>query len=90
MAAEGFLASFQLQANVAGVGFITPMAPAPLGQVLFDVEFNPVGTGTHTFMESAITVVPEPAEYALFFGVALAVWCAARRVTNRVKVKDPA
>ena len=78
-AASGFLYSFSLMANSAGIGSITPSAAAD-GTVLFDTSLSPAGTPS--FSGGTITVVPEPGTLALFgmAATALLVFKLRRRV----------
>jgi hypothetical protein len=67
VAASGFLVSFQLLAEAAGSGNITPAQTSVGAPVFFDVDLNNV-PGAPSFVGSPITVVPEPFALTLGFG----------------------
>jgi hypothetical protein len=72
VAAAGFLVSFQLQAEAAGSGSITPLSPGG-APVFFDTDLVNL-PGNRTFAGAPITVVPEPAILALGLGGILLVF----------------
>ena len=73
VAASGFLVSFQLLAEAAGSGNITPAQTSVGAPVFFDADLNSVA-GAPTFVGAPITVVPEPAALALGLGGVLLIF----------------